>query len=416
MVLATLVGAMSAGAQTVDLSLESDTAYDSNVFNTEDEQASGVFRFNAPVAVYDELERASYRVSYEPSFLVYSRDGGDSAWNHRGYGEGTYNLTQRTEVTLTDSFTHSQRIRQAEGGAPTDPNVNQQGDRTLTRNTVSLAIQHLLSQRLSTNLAGEYTIYEYSDGRQEDSSYIGGSGGVNYLLTERTSIGGGAAMALRSFDPSPKIPLASPFCPGESLPGTRSVSTQAYASIAHRFSETTRISVRGGPAQIDSKSSFCGLDPNFPSTFVMRASNTNLTWFAEVSAQKSWKLVSASATYRRSEGVAGSGSGSSINDLADAHLSWKIDQRWHAKVTGSWLRRSSTGISADALSQDLTTWRAQGQLSRALSERLRTTLSVTYIDQSSSGGGIPGVVNSTTGFKATQVNFAITYRFEPWRF
>lgn len=429
MVMAMVVGAPRAGAQTLELSLDGDSGYDSNVFNGENARKSGVFTLSAHGAVSDDLERFAYRVSYAPRYHAYTNPNANNAFNHLVDLKGTYRFTPRTELKMSNSFAHTERIRQLEASPadpadPGDPNVNPQGERTLTRNKVDMSVRHLLTSRLTSNFYGEYTIYEYSDLRQEDSSYLAGNASMNYSLTKTTSVGGGGGFGLRAFDPSPFEPPPPPRvgepagadCSGESQPGSRSVNAQGYVSVTHAFDETTRVSVQAGPAYIDSNTFFCGFEDPVAGTnpLTMKSESSRVTWFAQVAADKRWKKLSGSTSYRRSEGVAGSGTGGAINDRVDAQIRWTIDQRWSARASGGWLQRVSTG-GANAQSQDLETWRANVQLSRQMSQRSTVTLSASYVNQSTTGN-VPFADSQTTSYQAYRVNLGFTYRFEPWRY
>ena len=395
----------------MDLSLNGSGGYDSNPFGEENGTAEGVFGLLAVGSVMDTLESGSYRVGYSPNFLAYTDSPKSNQVYHAADVSANYILTRRTTIFLQDSFGYIKNIqRDSQSNS-----LNDQGNDALLRNSASLSVVHQFTQRLSNNTTGFWEVNDYVSGDQQGNSYVAAQSSVDYQLSLPLSVGVGGTVGYRSFDPT--RPASNSCNPNAKRPGSSSLNYSGFLTASYVWDPTTSFSVSAGPAQIDSRNfalvptNPCPSNPSTFDFFYERQERSRLTWFAAASASKSWKNIAANASYRRSEGVGGSGSGASINDSVNLGVSWKFGRLWSANAGGGWLRRQSSGIGGNQ-TQNLTTWRANATIARQLTQWSTVSVSGSYIDQETSGGS----GGATTSYDAIRVDAAFTYRFDPWHF
>ncbi len=399
--------------------------YDSNVFNLDDEDDSGVIAVEAWTSAEDELEQGSYRVEYNPTFFYNEDSDADNFWNHRANFTGSYRPSPRTTVTLSDSFARLEKLTFIANQATVDPNIDDENRRT-TVNTVDLFASHMLTQRFSVYGAGQHTIYRFDRSQDEDNDYLQGTAGVNYALTPTLSVGGGGRYGYRSFDAQtnralPGFPPNLRPCNGTDGPGARTRSASGFVSARYQYDENTSAELQAGPARVETRNYVC---PGFNTSYTPQDVNQT-TWFASGELLRKWKQVQASVRYNRFEGLGGVGN-TTINDTLTARVRWQPARHWDVIVRGGWLRRvqnaarnPTTGVRVNT---ETTTWTLAGTIRRQLARRLSVSLDATYRNQDqdekvSNPQGSPLVPGRFRGsFEAWRVFAGIRYELEPFRY
>lgn len=415
-----------AEAGELNLGAETDVGYDSNLFNRgsnnpagEIDTASITLRVRGQVQ--DELERGEYKLSYSPAYTINTAREAKNTWNQAASFAGTYHFSPRTQLTFREDFAYLEKIvfspDEPPPGAPpspaADPDISDQNRRSI-RNVVGLSGTHLLSPRWQAYGGGSFSIYRFSRSTDRQSDGISGYLGTSYRFTEQLNLGVGGSTSYRSFAGTQTSdlqvlrgspPVAGPFCFESRGPRSRTINYSAFGSFGYQFDETASISMKAGPARIESEFSQCA-----PVTGLYQAGKgAQTTWFAEGELLKRWERVKSSLRYRRQQGLV-SGATTTITDSAVARVDWEMARFWSFGVRGGWIRRSTANGSA------ATTWTASARLSRRFLRRLRANVTLSYRLNEAAGNAQMSGGSLSSGFDTWRVFAGVQYDFDPIRF
>ncbi len=409
-----------AAAGDVKLGAWSRLGYDSNVFNREDATGSAVWGNTVFLSAEDELERGSYKASYEPTFFW--NEAAKNTWNQRGVVEGTYLFSPRTSVHASNDFAYLEKLvlESEVTPDPTDSNIVDSSRKTI-RNATNMSFNHSLTRRTSFYAVADYTIYRFQRSEDEDSDVISGYTGLNYALTQQLTVGGGGQYSYRTLDAESN---RSGDCGGLQGPGSRTRSYSGFLTVAYQYDEFTSGTVRAGPARVETVDYQCDV---LQSVFVRRDVNQT-TWFAQGELLRRWTpTLDTSLRYKRAEGFGGVGT-TTINDDLIARLNWKPARFWNVSLRAGWLQRTqdaprnpSTQVKS---TNDTTVWTIAGSVGYQLMRRLRATVDVSYRQQiadtsvSNPLNAPPNLIPRSRGedFEAVRAFAGIRYEFDPIRY
>jgi hypothetical protein len=232
------------GAVDLNLSADTSTQYDNNVFRSENNEENDVsFRFGPTVRVSDEESKFSYSLQYNPVYEVFIDHSDLNDLSHFASGNLSYAFSDRTSLAIAESFSATQSVNTgAFNDTNTDGNDNllnpdaESARDDIYQNSVSLSLRHNFSPRMIGQLVFANDYYDSANsGASRGLSYQGTSS-LTYALNARNRVGGGGGVTYQTFE--------------ETLgnPGSDTLTYQIFGSWVRTFGESTELSIRAGPA------------------------------------------------------------------------------------------------------------------------------------------------------------------------
>ncbi len=384
------------------LSLDSETAYDDNLFsNNRLRRGDLAFAFGPRIAFLQQRKYLRVALDYQPYFLLYRRTPQYSRLNHALGLDLNYQAGPRFALRLRDSFSYQTGIfrpRSSEDFMPalgSPSNLNETVFTPLARqraNTARLDAIYQKSRRTSFTLFGssEQRNFNGAVGQQHLFDTRGASGGLNYLhrLGPHTSLGILYLFQNLSFGKDSRV-----------------VTHSTYASFAWRLSPTVSLEAFGGPQYARLHDRFVLVLPFFGGSLILPQSIFRTQWHAAAGGtftKRSEKTVFQISAQR----VVTDGGGlltSVTSSVVDVSLRRRLTRRWDAIWDLNAARSDALGFQFTGSS--IRSQSAAFALEHSLTERLTARLGYNFIRQRTSGP-----VPFLTDFDRNRVSFGVFYQ------
>ena len=382
-----LLLAESSWALDLDGALRASTEYDSNVRRTDGPGHTDdvVFRITPLVRLVEDDGKfhwnIDYRFPYEFAVNTTRIDG----FRHFLNAKGDYFLSERTRFYASDQFSKSDALSQNGGTAPGDVDTIGSFRAPVWRNRATLGVNHLFTPRVSSDLSFTHRYFDTNLLNRSQTDVFVGSARMNYMLSARHRVGGGASGTFQDFSENN----------AGTRPASQSFFLNLFASWAWMIDETTNLEVAGGPTYVDTQEdapppfatvpvvptvnggtgAFLFDSCSFDGTAVFAAcgpvpvalsaigiadaavagaqtirfsgplpqSNSN-SWnfFANLALSKRWTPVhNTRLSYRRTDSTS-SGLGASVLDAVGLTHAWKFAERWSTSFRADFTHRKSS--------------------------------------------------------------------------
>ncbi len=266
-----LVGfAGAAKAVDVDLSMTTTAGYDDNVFRTNKDKKDDVsFRFGPTVRVRDTTSKLAYNVSYNPVYEKFVSLTEADDWAHFAHGAVDYQLSDLTQLSVSDSFRFAQSLNRGplvanEDASGTEidfvPNTEIQRD-DVYRNTASAAVFHNFSAHTQGEFVVSHDFFDSDRANTSRNNSLSGFVNVMHSLTARDQLGLGGGTTWQRFDAVSGRPRTDTFI------------FRITASWIHSFGQDSELVLRAGPAVIhtDQQRGRSTVGDQYPHTLVANA-------------------------------------------------------------------------------------------------------------------------------------------------
>jgi hypothetical protein len=375
----------------LQLGLAGSAEYDTNVLrSSNDEKDDFVFRVIPKVSFIEDEGKFHWDLRYQMPWETAIETDRVQGLRHFLDVGANHHVNQRTQVFFDNSFRYSEAVSSVteldEMGAPSVGTFRE----PVIRNNGTLGVQHGFTPRLTGNFAFSHRLFESEIRRRSDNMVYVGNTNLNYALSSRHKLGGGAAATYQDLEASTD----------GSIPPSQAFFLNIFGTWTWTIDETTSFQLTGGPAFVKNNqdapppvverlvipyaattplvSGFevasCGevngvrvlekcrvvreAANQAESDAIVNAGSQPLefgpagrppsrsasSWdfFGEVALSKRWspRLLSR-FMYRRTESTA-SGAGSATLDLVSLTTNWQISELWDAGVRADFTRREST--------------------------------------------------------------------------
>jgi hypothetical protein len=238
----------AAQAAELDLSMSGSAGYDSNVFRTEHrEKDDASFRFGPTIRIRNADRTLSYNISYNPvyeKFVTY--DDADDL-SHFAAAAAEYQLNDQTVFNFIERFSATQSMNRGalipEQDAVGDdiqdvPDTEVRRD-DVFRNHAALSATHNFGPRTIGSLAVEHDYFDSDRSNTSKNFSLATTGNLDYAVTARDRIGGGAGFTWQRYDGVTGQPESDSFI------------YQLFGSWIHNFGDDTELRIQVGPALIN---------------------------------------------------------------------------------------------------------------------------------------------------------------------
>jgi hypothetical protein len=386
-------------AEELDLGLFGSVEYDDNLFNSSDEETDDVVLRAGPIIGLGRPQGSlTYDLRYEPRYEAFVDQSGLDDWDHAAFGRVRWQFAPTTALSVVERFnlTHSLN-RSTFIGDPVLPDAEPTPEievarQELIQNSLSLQLTHNFDERLYGVLTGTHSLFRNERDDRYDSDSYSGTGEMLYTVTSRNRLGGGAAVSFQDIHDIE-------FDDGRTQEGQDTTYYRIFGSWLYLFDPTFEITLRAGPAFIDSDrvepgpqlavvqtyptrtddagqvrfidSDTCPRDSGVPylsdrcdvfgtvlpqqfrsgvggtqSVILLDDdpddSNFGLTIFAELELVKRWERFRTRFKYARSDSTSSGAGQSSVLDVVLLQLIWDPTPVWTVSLTGSWTLRQQT--------------------------------------------------------------------------
>ena len=337
-----LISALSAALMTVgtvvsahqfEFGLDQQIRVESNMFGSSDSPVTDGVYVVMPVfqlsGMLGDLESGNYRLVYRPSYLAYfdpptSPELGDvDGFNTQAQADLNFRLSGRDTVNASASYTKYKSVQSTSQINPdgsfdvlADPRGN------TVRAFVNLGYSRRVNPRSAFNLAIDFQDYAYDDPRNVGNKSMGATTSYTYGLSPRFTLGGSLAVRYRIFDAQ------------EAISSSKVTVSNLNVLASYVFSESVELVFQGGPSIIYSQ----------PGTVLggqAPASETDLTYFMNISLSRELQRSLFFLRYSRNEDATGGANGSSILDSVSAAASFDLNEFWDIEADLGWSRRQS---------------------------------------------------------------------------
>jgi hypothetical protein len=375
------LGAAPAAAVELEPGWDARSAWDSNVFNSaDDEQASPAVVTGPDFWLSDEHRNLRWNLYYGLRYEDYFSVSDSNAWQHELHGYGSWQASPRTLLALDQYYRHASDLGQLLVAGASPVLTEQQTKRTpFDTNDTTLTLVHALSPVTRTQLTGDYSFFKYDDDQRSDSWSGSANAQITRDLTPRQTVGFGAGVTKQSFDDT------------VDTPGRATVFYQGYGIWNYSITPSFKLSISAGPAwtvpdsvaedqpatvaapqfpvvrgsqgfllvdgscrslPVRFASSNCATrDPGgtirqiFP-VDVAFTNNTeevsgSLTSFGTITLEKTWEEFTARLSYQRSASASSGLSTSTNVDELTGVVNWRPSHPWLLTLLGSWSRQTS---------------------------------------------------------------------------
>jgi hypothetical protein len=388
-----------AAAEELDLGVFGTVEYDDNIFSSQDDETDDfVLRAGPVIGLRRPQGSFTYDLRYEPRYEAFVDNSDLNEWDHSAFGRAKWQFSPTTSVGVVERFnlTHSLN-RSTFISDPAAPDVGpvpevEVARQELIQNSLSLELAHSFNERLYGVLNGTYGLFRTDRDDRYDSDTYAGVGELLYTLTSRTRLGGGASVSFQDIGDIE-------FDDGRTQEGQDATFYRVFGSWLYLFDPTFEMTLRAGPAYIDSErpepgpqsavvqtyptrtdedgqvrfldSSTCPRDSgvpyvsddcgvfgrSIPQQFrgAVRGtrsvvflddeeddSNFGLTIFAELELVKRWEQWRTRFNYHRSDSTSSGVGQSSVLDVVTLQVIWDPSPVWTVSLTGSWSLRQQT--------------------------------------------------------------------------
>ena len=389
-----LLWSAPAWAADVRLSLGAEGEYDSNVYNRETKIRDDFVIIGVPDITLLETEgKFTYDVGYSFPYQHSITTDALRDFNHVARVGADYHLSDRTQFAFSDRFSYQQALSSNFDNTPTigDNNRNQE----ILRNRVEGSMKYRFTPRLSNETTlGQEIFTTTQDDRSDNQSYEVTSG-LDYLLTERQTLGGGLQSGFQHFAES------------EQEAESRSIFVGPFLSWSYRIDEQSQFRIAAGPTYIHSKREPFTGPPQAPSD-----SDDRIAGFGVISIDRRWSPTMVSgASYQRRQDTASGVAGSAILDALGLTHSWTLAERWTLAVRGDWTKRKSSTNLQVSTDGDLDTqrWGGGTVLSYRITRNLTGSVRYQYSNQNSNGD----TAGRFSDFEGHVATLGLNYALDP---
>jgi hypothetical protein len=232
-----------ASAVDLDLGLEVDGVYDSNVYRTSENQVQdGSFRFTPTVRIDVPGKKFSGNLFFAPTYEVFTTQSQANGFTYDVSNQLYWVPDEKTDISLVSRF---RSLDVLNGG---DPNTIDEGTTPIPDKDISrartylfgtaLSVAHAISSRWDSNTSIDYNSFDSKRRLTADSKSVGVFQDFDYGLTASDRIGAGGGVNVQLFDEV------------KGLPASNTYVYQLFANYSRNFGERTILSLRVGPAMI----------------------------------------------------------------------------------------------------------------------------------------------------------------------
>jgi hypothetical protein len=388
-----LLGAAPAGATDLRLSLGVQGEYDSNVFHRETQVEDDFVLFASPRIQLLETEgKFTYDFGYEFPYQHSVKTNALNNLNHIVRTGADYHLSDRTQFSFSDRFSYLEALSDNFDETPTigDNERNQQ----VFRNRATFGVVHRFTPRISNSTNFEQEIHHTTqEDRSDNRTYSLGTS-LNYMLTERQTLGGGLNGTYQDFDESGDDPESHSFFVGPRV------------SWSYQIDEQSVFRIGAGPSYVYSKRE---ADPALG--FASDDSDSRIAVFGDVSIDRRWTPTMASGlSYERRQDTASGVAGSAILDAVALTHTWAITERWSVAARGDWTqRKSATDVETGNDELDTQRWGAGAVAAYRITRNLTGSVRYQYGKQRSQGG----TAGRFSDFEAHIATLGLNYALDP---
>jgi hypothetical protein len=368
-----------AGAHQFEFGLDQDIRVESNMFNSSEFPVTdGVYRL-LPIFELSgrlgKLDNAEYTVNYSPSYLVYFETDGVDGLDNRAQANLDFRLSPKETVRTSASYLEYSSIRatsQINPDGSFDILADEEGD--TIRAFVNLGYSRSMDARSGLNLDADFQDYAFDKSRNVGNKSIGASGSYTHGWSPRLTVGGSLSTRYRLFD--------SQTSDSGSINSSKVTVSNLNLLVFYTFAKDYNFRFQGGPSVIYTQPGSIVGEP-------APASETDLTYFMDISLSKEEQKSSYMLRYSRNEDASGGTNGTSILDSVSAQFSLDLGELWQSDVVVGWNRRQSVNafIYVDPLtgtplpfSQESKLHQIWGRIgfARRLGEKMSATLGFSY--------------------------------------
>jgi hypothetical protein len=338
--LALMLAATQAEARELFLSVDSNIGGDSNVFRSSaNASADGLFELSPRALVRDTRDTLEYEFSYRPTYQAYFETSGISGFDHYGRADVEWRPTPADTVSFGGSIINSRIVRQIIDEIPSfSPTAS---DRTIliesdsARTTSSRARFGYLrsfSPAQSGRIDFRFDDIDFNDRGAIDSRGYSVSITSTRVLNERTQAG--ILFTGRGRDSRAR----------GLQPGSRTRSIDISLSFGRAITPSLQLSARAGPSFIRTK--------QFTSSNRRLVSNKDISYVADVSLTKRYRLSVVSLQYKRFQSGSGGDASASIVDTVNLTINHQLGREWILNLNLGWSQREQiSALDADAITR-----------------------------------------------------------------
>src|SRR5215468_8855568 len=265
---------LPAWAANLEFSGNGEVEYDDNVFReTTHTNDDVLFRLRPGVRIYeDHGDDLNFSATYEAPAEFAARNNSDiQDVDHLGYGYFNYHVNDRSEIFASNNYGYLRSTLRAQGVdkdalefSRTLPQFTDHRDRVKTDNG-TIGTTYRFSPRTVGRVAGSSTFFDSSRADRARVWSAGGTADMDYKLTLRHQVGGGAGYTYQNF--GDRIDIS----------GSETNTYRVFGSWRWLISDTLSFDLTAGPAYLDTKqddASQFRTAPTFPFT-VLAAQEIN---------------------------------------------------------------------------------------------------------------------------------------------
>ena len=222
--------------------LGGEVEFDSNARRTEtNEQKDVIFRVVPWVELREDEGKFNYDVRYKFPWEKALEVDRIEGFRHFLRARAEYNFSDRTVLTFSDDFSHTDSVNSAGGTADGAVSTVNTFARPVTRNNMAFALAHEFTPRFQTTTRINFRLFDTDLPRRANNRTFGAAIDNRYQLTQRHQVGGGVAVDYQDFDASND--------------GSRTPSQTLFANIFGSWNwfldENTTLEIAAGPTFID---------------------------------------------------------------------------------------------------------------------------------------------------------------------
>ena len=392
-----LLWSAPAWAADVRLALGAEGEYDSNVYNRETKIRDDFVIVGVPEITLLETEgKFTYDVGYSFPYQHSIMTDALNDFNHVARVGADYHLSDRTQFGFSDRFSYQQALSSDFDNTPTIGNddLNQE----ILRNRVEAEAHYRFTPRLSNETTLGQEIFTTSQNDRSDNQSYEVTSGLDYMLTERQTLGGGLQSGFQHFDES------------DQEAESRSIFVGPFLSWSYRIDEQSQLRIAAGPTYIHSKREAFTLPP--PNPPAPQDSDSRIAGFGVISIDRRWSPTMVSGvSYQRRQDTASGVAGSAILDALALTHTWALAERWTLTTRGDWTKRKSSTNLQVSTDGDLDTqrWGGGAVLSYRITRNLTGSVRYQYSNQNSNGD----TAGRFSDFEGHVATLGLNYALDP---
>jgi hypothetical protein len=393
-VVALLFLPLASSAQELNLGVNFESAYDTNVYSTTDFEVDDFsFRIGPDISLEDHEGELQWKLRYRPSYEYFIDSVDARGWTHLAEGKLSWQASPRTRIELSDLFGRfrdlnrfNEVVTTGVGDGIADATAFGFRRDENTRNTFDADLTHRLAPTRMIRLNVGHNLIDFDREGRSDRQTLRALGHYTETVSRRDELGGGVSYRHSTWDASSS---------------RRSQSTDFYnlfGSWRHQFDETLELNLAAGPTWVrgDDRDNIVAFAPNqllYPLLSVegqnrlveatscprdkgdliltadcevirqnlnatqeraLRSLSTDLeligpvpsgssdslTYFANMSLSKRWEQWSGTIAYRRQQSDSSGLGSSTVADILSGNLEWKPSPRWRTTFRAALTRQT----------------------------------------------------------------------------